>query len=284
MNTKMNKSNAKKSSPKKSKSNPSRKGGRASIKSKSRKSRRHSYKNSSSMLHKLFQAILTFILKIIITIVIILIALKIIYNLLPDCINLDFIVINQQDLKQEVHDLVHQELNSLTIENSELPIDSDTQSEPIAKVEPTKKTEVIEKAEVTSRGGLDRPNSPNFSTKATYYHPGDDYGSSNRTGSGLTTSDFSTTTLPSGTRVYTYQNKLVVATATSYLFNAKGVKDAYKQEGKHYFKYYDTFKTELEGKQYECIVLDSCGAAMWASNPKRGNRLLYSICIRPCRR
>ena len=57
---------------------------------------------------------------------------------------------------------------------------------------------------------------------------------------------------------YTYKGKVVVATATRYL-----LKYGYaEREGITYYKYYDTLTLTINGKEYECIVLDSCGAAM----------------------
>lgn len=57
---------------------------------------------------------------------------------------------------------------------------------------------------------------------------------------------------------YTYQGKLVLGTATRYL-----LKYGYSEiEGKRYFKYYDTVTLTINGKDYEGIVLDSCGACM----------------------
>lgn len=219
---------------------------------------------------RLLNLLFHFIIKAIIVALVILIFLKIAYNLLPDVINLDFLID-----KDAIRQIVREELNSYN--QSSVPTEESVEeqpSEPIAQTEPDTKVQVA-KTPVTSRSGsILQRNS--FTTKATYYHPGDDFKSTNRTGSGLTTSDFTLTTLPSGKQIYTYKGKLVVATATTYLINNKNVPTSYKQEGKHYFKYYDTFTTTLEGNQYECIVLDSCGAAMWASNPKRSNRLLYT--------
>lgn len=56
---------------------------------------------------------------------------------------------------------------------------------------------------------------------------------------------------------YTYQGKLVLGTATKYL-----LKSGFPDTGQRYFKYYDTLTIEINGKDYEAIVLDSCGACM----------------------
>ena len=57
---------------------------------------------------------------------------------------------------------------------------------------------------------------------------------------------------------YTYKGKLVVATATPYLLKY-GWK---KVDGIVYHKYYDEIKLVINGKTYDAIVLDSCGACM----------------------
>lgn len=36
-----------------------------------------------------------------------------------------------------------------------------------------------------------------------------------------------------------------------------------RQQGKHYFRYYDTLTIQIDGTNYEAIILDSCGASMW---------------------
>ena len=57
---------------------------------------------------------------------------------------------------------------------------------------------------------------------------------------------------------YTYQGKLVIATATTYLANQGwGWRD-----GITYHKYYETLTLTINGQQYQAIILDSCGAAM----------------------
>ena len=89
--------------------------------------------------------------------------------------------------------------------------------------------------------------------------------SSHKTGSGKTTKDFGTLNI-NGKNVYTYDGKIVVATATEELLKSKEVtknNGSVRQDGKHYFRYGDTMTIELYGKKYDAIVLDSCGASMW---------------------
>lgn len=74
------------------------------------------------------------------------------------------------------------------------------------------------------------------------------------TGTGLCTWDFQ----KNDRGWYIYQGKLVLGTATSYL-----LKYGYPQiEGIKYYKYYDTVTLNIQGQEYQGIVLDSCGACM----------------------
>lgn len=99
--------------------------------------------------------------------------------------------------------------------------------------------------------------------RVTSYYPGDNCATGTKTGSGKSTSDFSTMTID-GKQVYTYQGRIVVAGATQELlksgYNVKGSQEA---QNKHYFKYYDTGRIKINGTWYGFIVLDSCGASMW---------------------
>lgn len=57
---------------------------------------------------------------------------------------------------------------------------------------------------------------------------------------------------------YTYQGKLVIGAATSYL-----LKSGYQERsGIRYFKYYDEITLNINGVDYPAIILDSCGACM----------------------
>ena len=57
---------------------------------------------------------------------------------------------------------------------------------------------------------------------------------------------------------YTYNEKIVVATATPYLINVFGAR-----EGRDYFRYYDELRITIDGDPYDAIVLDTCGACYW---------------------
>ena len=54
---------------------------------------------------------------------------------------------------------------------------------------------------------------------------------------------------------YTYDGKLVLAAATTYLQNKFGTRD-----GITYFKYYDEVNVTIDGVVYPGIILDTCGA------------------------
>lgn len=57
---------------------------------------------------------------------------------------------------------------------------------------------------------------------------------------------------------YTYNGQLVVATATNYLLNY-GWR---YQNGVRLYNYYDNLILNIDGVDYEAIVLDSCGICM----------------------
>lgn len=90
-----------------------------------------------------------------------------------------------------------------------------------------------------------------YTTRMTSYYPQE---SSDCTGSGLCSWDFQTNEYG----WYTYQGKLVVATATTYL-----LKEGFSlADGVHTYKYYDEITLNIDGVGYQAIVLDSCGSSM----------------------
>ena len=93
-----------------------------------------------------------------------------------------------------------------------------------------------------------------YETRMTSYYPGDDCKSGTVTGSGKSIKDFEVNEYG----WYTYNGKLVVATATKYLLNYGFT----LSEGVHTYKYWDEITIEIDGIRYEAIVLDSCGHAM----------------------
>lgn len=90
-----------------------------------------------------------------------------------------------------------------------------------------------------------------YKYRVTSYYPGDECNSTKCTGTGLCTKDFETNEYG----WYTYNGKLVLAAATTYLQNKFGVK-----ENKLYFQYYDEVILTIDGIEYEGIILDTCGA------------------------
>lgn len=93
-----------------------------------------------------------------------------------------------------------------------------------------------------------------YETRMTSYYPGDDCKSGTVTGSGKSIKDFEVNEYG----WYTYNGKLVVATATKYLLNYGFT----LSEGVHTYKYWEEITIEIDGVRYEAIVLDSCGYAM----------------------
>jgi hypothetical protein len=93
-----------------------------------------------------------------------------------------------------------------------------------------------------------------YTTRLTSYYNNDGYETGSCTGSGLCESDFQV----NENGWYTYQGKLVIATATDYL-----LKYGYTlYDGVHSYKYYDELTLNIDGIDYQAIVTDSCGNCM----------------------
>lgn len=199
-----------------------------------------------------------FILRFIIFIIM---ASAIVYYKAPDSIILDFNVKEQQ--KEEIKNTVKEVLMELEQEKEQQDIVESVQQDTTPVQEPVQEL-VKETTQVTSRGGMVRDYTTLTGYRITSYHPGDGCATGTKTGSGKTIYDFGTKVV-SGKTVYTYQGKIVVACATEELlnsgYNVNG--GGTRQEGKYYFRYYDTLKINIDGTYYDAIVLDSCGASMW---------------------
>lgn len=89
------------------------------------------------------------------------------------------------------------------------------------------------------------------SYRMTSYYPQDELNSSPCTGTGLCSWDF----VADEHGWYTYNGRIVLAVATTYLQKRYGV-----VEGKQYFKYYDEVNVTIDGVTYPGIILDTCGA------------------------
>ena len=111
----------------------------------------------------------------------------------------------------------------------------------------------------------------------TSYYEGDG-SSTDTTSSGLKTSDFSI----NAEGWYTYQGKVVIAAATYRCLNATtGDCKVYNTvpEGYQLFSLYDEIVFEFNGKTYQGIVLDSCGAA-FVEHPNEHQRLDIFVAIK----
>lgn len=90
-----------------------------------------------------------------------------------------------------------------------------------------------------------------YTTRMTSYYPAED---TNCTGSGLCSWDFEV----NDKGWYTYQGKLVVATATPYL-----LKYGFSlNDGVHTYRYGDEITLTIDGVDYQAVVRDSCGNCM----------------------
>lgn len=93
-----------------------------------------------------------------------------------------------------------------------------------------------------------------YETRMTSFWADDGSGTGECTGSGLCSWDFGV----DEHGWYTYNGKLVVATATTYLAN-QGWTVA---DGVHLYKYYEELVLTIDGVEYDAIILDSCGSSM----------------------
>ena len=101
-----------------------------------------------------------------------------------------------------------------------------------------------------------------YIARATSYYIGDSTGSGTWVGAGLETKDFQV----NNKGFYTYQDKVVIATATHECIASKALGCGEYNEYKdylEYYSYYDEIEIVVEGITYPAIVLDSCGACSW---------------------
>ena len=116
------------------------------------------------------------------------------------------------------------------------------------------KVEVLDRTNVEEEQNIEIPHSYSYTTRMTSYYSNDGYETGSITGSGLGVNDF----VVNEKGWYTYQGKLVIATATEYL-----LKYGYTlSEGIHTYEYYDELVLNIDGIDYQAIVLDSCGSSM----------------------
>ena len=92
-----------------------------------------------------------------------------------------------------------------------------------------------------------------YTTRMTSYYSGE-AGSGECTGSGLCINDFQV----NDKGWYTYQGKLIVATATPYLLKYGFT----LYDGVHTYRYGDEITLNIDGVDYQAVVRDSCGNCM----------------------
>lgn len=102
----------------------------------------------------------------------------------------------------------------------------------------------------------------------TNYYVNDGYGSTVTTSSGLTTDKFKI----NEKGWYTYNGKVVIATATNLCLEiTTGACGKYneRKDTHHYFDLFDIVTITFDGIEYKAIVLDSCGACNWDTELQR---------------
>lgn len=100
---------------------------------------------------------------------------------------------------------------------------------------------------------VQEPIETTYTTRLTSYYANDGYGTGNTTASGLSTNNFQT----NENGWYTYQGKLVIATASKRL--------GYTEM--RTYNLYDEITLNIDGVDYQAIVVDVCGAC------QRNNRI-----------
>lgn len=119
------------------------------------------------------------------------------------------------------------------------------------------KKKVVYSKEITTKMYASTPNElyipETYTTRMTSFYTDDECNTGSVTASGLTTNDFSI----NSNGWYTYQGKLVVATA-SYRLKGWTMTDQ-----AHPYNLYDELVIIIDGIKYDAIVLDVCGYCMW---------------------
>ena len=136
----------------------------------------------------------------------------------------------------------------------------EVKSENLVQKEPENSEKQAENEEKTVKIEQEEPKKVEKITnfyRLTSYYPEE---SSNCTGSGKCTNNFTT----NDKGWYLYDDKLVLAAATTYLQKSYGI-----IEGRHYYKYYDEVDVTIDGTTYKGVILDSCGACMSVTYEER---------------
>ena len=122
------------------------------------------------------------------------------------------------------------------------------------KLKPVKEEVMFEEPEIEQQVETPEPIQDVYTTRMTSFWANDGYGTGNCTGSGLCSWDFQV----NENGWYTYDGKLVIATATTYLAN----QGWYVADGVHLYRYGDEVTLVIDGVEYDAIVKDSCGNCM----------------------
>ena len=112
---------------------------------------------------------------------------------------------------------------------------------------PIKLEEEVPQKEIVEEPIIEEPST--YTTRMTSYYSGDECNTGSITASGLGENDFDI----NENGWYTYQGKLVIATASTRL----GYTDM------RTYNLYDDINVIIDGIRYESIVIDVCGACMW---------------------
>ena len=141
-------------------------------------------------------------------------------------------------------------------ETLEITIDEKQEDAETIKSEEIQNEVEVQDANIRENASYEEPTSidTSYTTRMTSFWANDGYGTGECTGSGKCSWDFGV----NDKGWYTWQGKLVVATATTYLAN----QGWYTAPGVHLYKYYEELVLTIDGVDYDAIILDSCGSSM----------------------
>ena len=162
-----------------------------------------------------------------------------------------------------IYNMYNQKAPKTNIDTQEMIVFKEEKVKNSAKKEP-ENTEILAQneektvendAKIVENTSISEQNTRAF--RLTSYYPEED---TDCTGSGKCSWDFQV----NDKGWYTWNGKIVLAAATTYLQKSFGY-----VEGKKYFKYYDEVNVMIDGNTYKGIILDSCGACMTVTYEER---------------
>ena len=162
-----------------------------------------------------------------------------------------------------IYNMCNQRAPKNNIDTQEMIVFKEEKVKNSAKKEP-ENTEILAQneektvendAKIVENTSISEQNTRAF--RLTSYYPEED---TDCTGSGKCSWDFQV----NDKGWYTWNGKIVLAAATTYLQKSFGY-----VEGKKYFKYYDEVNVMIDGNTYKGIILDSCGACMTVTYEER---------------